>query len=181
MQKAKPSNVYFLTLIAIIVVFVAGCAKPSGPVEQPGSDDQKAREAIISQLNANADISAITWSPDEAAILYIMKGKPEKAGFNEVYLRKVSHEQAQLVGDVSPGFLKFTWSPNSAWFLISETPGEGVSNRIFDAAAIKEVHKIASLDVPVWSPDSMFIAYGFEQHDYGESWGSLQVYKLGDP
>jgi hypothetical protein len=176
---ARARKVYFPVLILVIFVCMAGCAKSPDPPEQPNGNDQKDSDVITNQLTTNADITAITWSPDAAAVLYIQKGKSKNAGFNGVYIWKVNEEQAQFIADVSPGFIKFTWAPNSQYFLISETPGEGVSNRIFNAFTLKEEHKIQSLDVPVWSPDSLSLAYGFEQHDYGTSVGSLEVYQLG--
>jgi len=178
-DRAFARKVYLPALVLLLLAFMAGCAKLSGPVDQPKDNDRKAINEITNQLSANADISAITWSPDETAVLYIQRGKPEKAGFNDVYIWKVNEDQAKIIGDISPGFLKFTWSPNSQYFLISETPGEGVINRILNAASLKEEKKLASLDIPVWSSDSMSLAYGFEQHAYGPSVGSLEVYKLG--
>ena len=177
MGTAIARKVYFPALILVFFVFMAGCAQSPGLPEQPNSDGQEAKDVITNQLTANSDITAITWSPDEAAVLYIQKGK--SAGFNGVHVWKVNEDQAQIIGDVSPGFLEFTWAPNSRYFLISETLGEGVTTRIFNAAVLKEEHKLQSLDIPVWSPDSLSLAYGFEQHDYGTSVGSLEVYKLG--
>ncbi|HWQ89303.1 MAG TPA: hypothetical protein VN374_04960 [Desulfitobacteriaceae bacterium] len=179
MKKVIVRKCYLLASVFIFLVFMAGCSKPLNPVAQNGNNS-KAKGAITNVLNSNKEISQITWSPDETTVLYVQKGNPEKAGSNEVYAWKVSEEQAKLISDVSPSFLGFTWSPNSKFFLISENLGEGVFNSVFNAGTLMpEGDRIKSLDVPVWSADSMFLAYGFEQHDYGESWGSLQVYELG--
>jgi len=179
MTIAAVRKVFFPVLILVVLVFMAGCGQAPPPPEQPDGKGQKDRDRINQELSANPEVSAISWSPDAAAVLYVQKGKPDKAGFNSVNIWKVNEAQAHLIGEVSPGLLGFRWSPDSQYFLVSETPGEGVSNRIFNAATLQEEHKLQSLDVPVWSPDSRSLAYGFEQHNFGPSVGSLEVYQLG--
>jgi len=43
----------------------------------------------------------------------------------------------------------------------------------------EETYKPKSFGIPVWNPDSSAIAYGNESHEYGDSWGFLEVYTLG--
>jgi hypothetical protein len=170
-----------LLLMVSWLVVIGGCSLPTDTGDsQPNGNNIKAKEAIVNVLSSNQELSAITWSPNETTVLYIQTGKPEKAGFDEAYAWRVEENQAKFICDVSPGFIGFSWSPSGQYFIISETPGEGVVNSVFNADSLTEAgSRIRSLDVPVWSADSKFLAYGFEQHDYGDSWGSLQVHELG--
>lgn len=110
----------------------------------------------------------------------IFTGRPEKNGMDEAYYWKVGEDKAKFIRDVSPTTHGFTWSPNSQYFLITEKLGDGAISRIVNVDFLtEEAFKIKSISTPVWSTDSRFVAYGFENHDYGESWGSLEVYELG--
>lgn len=181
MKKTDARKHQLLALLIILLVLAAGCSKPLDLDGQQNGNKGKNKEAIMNGLHSNPEIFQIVWSPDETAVAYVQKGSPEKAGSNEVYVWKVTEEEAKWLCEVSPGFLGFSWSPNSKYILISETPGEGVFSSVWNIAALMPAgDRIKSRDVPVWSGDSRFLAYGFEHHDYGESWGSLQVHKLGE-
>ncbi len=94
----------------------------------------------------------------------------------------MGEKQPRFIRDVTPTTHGFTWSPDSQYFLISEKLGEGAISSIVRADTLaEEAYKIKSIAIPVWSADSKALAFGNEQHDYGESWGSLEVYQLGQP
>lgn len=166
-------------LLLSIVLVASGCtAKP--PQEPP--QDQYTKDKIEAELKANPDISRIAWSPDDTMVVYVQTGKPEKSGMDEAYIRKVGADKAVLIRDVQPTTHGFTWSPDSRYFLLSEKLGDGSSSSIIKADSLQEeTYRIRSITIPVWSPDGTMLAFGNEMHDYGESWGSLEIYKLGAP
>lgn len=175
-------RVWFRVLLLSMFVFMVGCSTTPEPAEiQQQNDNKYAKEIIEEQLASNKEVFKTTWSPDNTKVVYILTGKPEKNGLDEAYLWHVEEEKASFVRDVSPTTRGFTWSPNSHYFLISEKLGEGSRSSIVNTdSLIEEAHKIKSMSIPVWSPDSLALAYGNEQHDFGESWGSLEIYKLGE-
>ncbi|ACL20570.1 hypothetical protein Dhaf_2543 [Desulfitobacterium hafniense DCB-2] len=162
------------------------------PVDQAGSKEpdsadltdqqkSKAREKIESALNANQEIFQITWSPDQEQVLYIQPGGASKKGLDEAYLWQIGKEEARFVRDVQPTVRSLSWSPDSKHFIISEKLAEGAINSIVNAETLQESpFKPKSMDTPVWKPDSTAIAYGNEFHEYGETWGFLEIYTLGD-
>ena len=164
-----------------IFILLSGCSQVSDPPEEREQNNNYPKEKIVEQLNAKGqEIFKITWSPDDKKVVYIQTGKPEKNGINESYLWKVGDENPKFVRDVIPTTDGFTWSPDSGYFLISEKLEEGATSTIVNANTLEEeAYKIKSITIPVWSPDSSSLAYGNENHDYGESWGSLEVYVLG--
>lgn len=174
-------NVWAFLLLFTIFTILSGCSPaPQDSGKQQQNENQYSKEKIQEQLAANKDIFKITWSPDNSKVVYIQTGKPEKNGMDEAYLWQTGQEKAQLIRDVTAVTHGFTWSPDSKYFLISEKLGEGAKSSIIDAQSLKdEDYIVKSISIPVWSADSKFLAYGNEQHDYGESWGSLEVYQLG--
>lgn len=177
----KPLRHYACLLLIIAMVAVAGCSEPAQSDQgQPNSDNTKAKNTIANTLQANKDIFKVTWSPDGTAVVYIQTGKPDKNGLDEAYIWRVGEAKAKFIRDVSPTTHGFNWSPDSKYFLISEKRGEGAISTIVDAHSLQAAaYKINSVGSPVWSKDSKALVYGNEQHEYGESWGSLEVYKLG--
>ncbi|MEL7567018.1 MAG: hypothetical protein AAGU27_19345 [Dehalobacterium sp.] len=169
-------------LLIMILVILTGCSFTPKPAENQQQNENKyTKEIIEEQLASNKEVFKTTWSPDDTKVVYIQTGKPEKNGLDEAYLWQVGEEKGSFIRDVSPTTHGFTWSPDSRYFLISEKLGEGAVSSIVDAASLsEEAYKIKSMSIPVWSSDSLSLAYGNEQHDTGESWGSLEVYKLGD-
>jgi hypothetical protein len=170
-------------LLSVFLMLGSGCSPKPGPAEPPNGNLLKDKTGITNILNSNPDIVQVTWSPAETTVLYIQKGKADQPGKSAAYAWKVNEEQPRLLEEVSPEFRAFTWSPNSKYFLISEKSGEEVLTLIYNAETFsKETPlQLKSSEVPVWSADSQFLAYGFEQHDYGDSWGSLKVYQIGQP
>lgn len=153
------------------------------PVGQKDSENQNpmTKEKIESALKANKNIFKVTWSPDDQHVLYIQTGNAQKQGMDEAYLWHVGNEKAQLVREVQPTTHGFSWSPDSKVFILSEKLGEGATNSIFHAETLKEeAFKPKSMHTPVWKPDSKALAYGNEFHEYGEIWGFLEIYTLGD-
>ncbi|HWQ73378.1 MAG TPA: hypothetical protein VN370_13795 [Desulfitobacteriaceae bacterium] len=168
-------------LLLSMSVILAGCSPAPLPGEiQEQNETGYTKKIIEEQLAANKEVFSTAWSPDNTKVVYIQTGKPEKDGLDEAYLWQVGEEKAGFVRDVSPTTHGFTWSPDSRYFLISEKLGEGAVSSIVNAASLgEETYKIKSVSIPVWSPDSSSLAFGNEQHDSGESWGSLEIYKLG--
>lgn len=153
------------------------------PAEQKDSEDPNSmtKTKIESALAANKDIFQITWSPDNKYVLYIQTGNAAKKGMDEAYLWLVGKEKAQFVRDVQPTTRGFSWSPDSKHFIISEKLGEGATNSIFNTETLKEgPFKPKSMHIPVWKPDGTAIAYGNESHEYGDIWGFLEIYTLGE-
>lgn len=170
-------------LVIVLIASLIGCTpKSNQDRDKPGEQKSLSKEQITSALSSITDVRKITWSPDEKMVVYVQTGKPEKNGMDEAYLWKVGEEEAKLVRDVKPTTFGFSWAPDSKHFLISEKLGEGAESGIIIADTLhEESYKMKSMGIPVWSPDSQSLAYGNETHEYGPSWGSLEVYTLGNP
>jgi len=126
-------------------------------------------------------VSRITWSPDDIKVIYIEENKSEENGLSEAYLWKVGEEKAAVVRVVSQETYSFTWASGSQYFLISEKQGEKFVNSIVNADNLfEEEYKIKSTSIPVWNPDGLSLVFSDEQNDYGEGWGSLEVYTIGE-
>lgn len=184
MTKKTLGKSLILVLLIGLLVFLTGCNDPipSEPSDNNQNEEVFTKEEIQSALSSKGEeVFRITWSPEEEMVVYIQAGKPEKEGLDEAYLWKVGEEDPKFVRDVSPTTHGFGWSPDSKYFIISEKLGEGAVNSIVKADTLQEeIFKPKSFGIPVWSPDSSAIAYGNEFHEYGESWGFLEVYKLGE-
>lgn len=176
MLLANRGYIYLLSLLLFGLILAAGCSKPVDPDTSAGG---KTRAEIDDVLKSTPDVGAMTWAPDGSMVLFTHQGKAEKADASAVMAWKLNEDQAQNIAEVSPEFKAFTWSPDSKHFVISETVGEGLINRIFETRLLAETKKFNSLDVPVWNPGGDALVFGFEHHDYGESWGSLRIYRLG--
>lgn len=172
----------WIRLLLISMIFIlAGCSTPDSQTNEKQDKDQYSQEIIKEKLNSNKKVFKATWSPDNTRVVYIQAGKPEKNGMDEAYLWQVGEEKARFIRNVSPTPHGFIWSPDNNYFLISEKLGEGSLSSIVNADSLDEAdYKIKSISIPVWSPDSLSLAYGNEQHYYGVSWGSLEIYKLGE-
>ncbi|MGE4274275.1 MAG: hypothetical protein AB7E31_15670 [Desulfitobacterium sp.] len=174
-------------LLLSVALIVTGCSTLPGSNNDPkppgstNNSQEMTKEKIDSALGANKDIFNITWSPDNTQVLYLQTGNAEKKGLDEAYLWQVGEEKAQFVRDVQPTTRSLSWSPDSNYFIISEKLGDGSSNSIINAETLKEgSFKPTSMHTPVWSSDSKAIAYGSEFHGYGDIWGSLEIYTLGE-
>lgn len=176
---AARRTLIFIGIIHLLLL-VGGCTQPPEPVDsQPNTNAVDPKEEIDKALSSNKDITKVTWSPDETIVLYILKRKTNQEDISTACARRVEEDQEQIVLDVSPGFQSFTWSPDSQHFIISETSGEGVINRIYQSISFEKELEILSVDIPVWSPDSSMLAYGFVRHSNEDIWGSLKVQRLG--
>jgi hypothetical protein len=179
-KRTLRRSIFGVLLISLLVII--GCTASPGQLDQnkqQGGDYSK--EKIQSALASKEEVFKLTWSPEEKKVVYVQKGKPEKNGLDEAYLWSVGEEEAKFVRDVKPTVHGFSWSPNSKYFLISEKLGDGAENSIVDVDTLQEeTYKPKSITMPVWSPDSLSLAYGNEYHEYGESWGFLEMYKLGE-
>lgn len=173
-RNSKPKSIKWLGVLLLgIIIILSGCSTLGN------GQDRYTKDIIEDKLTADQDVFKVTWSPDNTKVVFIRTGKPEKNGLDEAYLWQAGEEQAQYVRDVQPTTHGFSWSPDSHYFLISEKSGEGSSSSIVNASSLtEEGPKITSMSIPVWSPDSTALAYGNEEHVYGNSWGSLEVYKL---
>ncbi|AGA69138.1 hypothetical protein Desdi_1649 [Desulfitobacterium dichloroeliminans LMG P-21439] len=174
-------------LLLSMALMVTGCSTLPGsnnepkPPESTNNLQEATKDKIDSALVANKDIFKITWSPDNTQVLYIQTGNAEKKGLDEAYLWQVGEEKAQFVRDVQPTTRSLSWSPDSNYFIISEKLGDGSINSIINAETLNEgAFKPKSMQTPVWSSDSKAIAYGSEFHGYGDIWGSLEIYTLGE-
>lgn len=169
--------------VIVLVASLIGCTPETNQDgDKPGEQKGLSKEQITTALSSKTDVHKTTWSPDKKMVVYIQAGKPEKNGLDEAYLWKVGDEAPKLVRDVKPTTHGFSWAPDSKHFLISEKLGEGVESSIVLVDTLhEESYKTKSISIPVWSPDSQSLAYGDETHEYGPSWGSLEVYTLGDP
>jgi hypothetical protein len=176
MMSKLLKNVSLLILITLLLV--TGCATNSN---NNGAQNDFTKEKIDATLEASEEVFQITWSPDEEMVLYIQNGSEEKQGMDEAYYWRVGEEEAKFVRDVQPTTRGFAWSPDSKYFIISEKLGEGAKNSIVNVETMQEgTFKPQSMHIPVWSPDSTAIAYGNEFHEYGESWGFLEIYQIGE-
>ncbi|MFZ7102726.1 MAG: hypothetical protein ACOWWO_08710 [Peptococcaceae bacterium] len=167
---------------AVLIIFLITLAGCTAALEQkenrPGFDYTK--EDIQKFLATEEEVFAITWSPDGTGVVYIKEDKAEQEGLKKAYLWKAGEEKTRLIREVSRTTHSFNWSPDSQYFLISEKLEDGsVSSIVRADTLVEEEYKIKSTSLPVWSPDSLTLAFSAEQHDYGESWGSLEVYTLG--
>ncbi len=152
----------------------------SNPDQTGSSENDYSKEKIQNLLASKNEASKIIWSPDDTQVVYIEEDNLDN-GLNKAHLWKVGEANSTFVRDVSPTTYGFTWAPDSKHFLISEKLGEGSINSIVAAASLaEEEYEIKSISTPVWSPDGLSLAYAYEQHNYGESWGSLEVYTLGE-
>ena len=180
-QLKKKPLARSLAIIAIVSLFalLIGCS-PSSDLDDKQS--QFTKEKIMEALTSSeAEIFQITWSPDEKNVVYIQQGDAENEGLDEAYIWKVGEEQPHFVKKVKPTVHGFSWSPDNKYFLISEKLGEGAESTIFNASTLQqEAFKPQSISIPVWSPDSTALAYGKEENHYGQSWGFLEIYTLGD-
>lgn len=169
-------------VLLFTVVLSSGCSKSIAPGTTPDDGRAKARAAIEESLKSNANNGAVTWAPDGSMVLYTQKGQAEKADFSSVMAWRLNEAQAKSIAEVSPGFKAFTWSPDSQNFLISESPGEGVINRLFGAETLTEALKFNSLDIPVLhlgdSKAQMIAALG---SDYKESPPSDEIMNFPEP
>lgn len=182
MNIAMGKRIFPIVLMFVMLFAITGCTNTLDKDEQLNKEGKNNKGEIVNTLNTNKEIFNTTWSTDEKAVVYIQTGKPEKNGLDEAYIWKVGEEHPIFIRDVSPTTYGFTWSPDNQYCLISEKLGEGVISIIFEVKSLtEEAYKIESITVPVWSADSKALAYGNEQHDYGDSWGSLEIYKLGQP
>lgn len=174
-HNCYPKISWLAVLVLGIIIVVAGCSTPG-----IGQDnDRYTKDIIEDKLTADQDVFKVTWSPDNTKVVFIRTGKPEKNGSDEAYLWQVGEEQARYVRDVQPTTHGFSWSPDSHYFLISEKSGEGSVSTIINASSLaEEGERIISISIPVWSPDSMALAFGNEERFYENSWGTLEVYKL---
>lgn len=168
-------------LLICVLGMLTGCTTaPNQPGDNKPNGEVFTQEEIRKALASKQEVFQTTWSPDQRTVVYIQKGKPEKNGMDEAYLWKVGEKDPKPVRDVSGTTHGFAWSPDSKYFLISEKLGEGAINSVVKADTLQEeTYKPKSLAIPVWSADSLALAYGNESHEYGESWGFLEVYKLG--
>ena len=181
----------FLMLFTVFIVLTFGSCnlkpredesevKPDDQQEQQEEQEKYSKLVIDEKLAANKELFDITWSPDDTKAIYIQPGTSKENGLDEAYLWQVGKENPELIREVTPTTYSFIWSPDSRYFLIREKLGEGSINSIVNAGTLtEESHKIKSISAPAWSSDSQSLAYGYEHHDYGESWGSLEVYTIG--
>jgi len=179
MLLSNRRNICMIVLLLFSLVLMPGCSKSDAPGVSPDDGKAQTRASIDDVLKSTSDVGAITWAPDESMVLYTQKVKAEGSDSKTVMAWKLNETQAKSITEVSPGFMAFNWSSDSKHFLISENSGEGVINRIFAAEQLAETYKFNSLDVPVWNKNGNALVFGFEHHDYGESWGSLRIYRLG--
>lgn len=167
------------TLIGIVIismmVALAGCNFSSG---EKGKENYT-REVIQEKLNSSSGISKVTWSADGKKVVYIQENINGDSAADKIYLWMVGEEKASAAGDAIMDVYSFTWAPDSQYFLISYKQGEKYESRIIKAEIIaEEKFKIASTDLPVWSPDSKSIVYSNGWDNYGENWGSMEVYSI---
>jgi len=169
-------NKKLVTIISLVVVLLmAGCS-----AKQQNTPAGFTQEKIQEILSAKAEVFRITWSPDKQFVLYLQQGKADKNGKDEVYLWQTGQENARFVRDVLPATQGFVWSPDSKYFLIGETSGEGLNSSIYDRDTLTAVaYTLKSKTIPVWSPDSKMLAYGNEVPGYEGRWGTLEVNVLG--
>lgn len=166
-------------LISLLAIVTACTPAPSQTGDNKQNEEVFTKDEISAALSEQGAFK-ITWSPDEKSVIYIQQGKVEKDGMDEAYLWNVGEEEPKSIRDVSPTTHGFAWSPDGKYFIISEKLGDGAINGIVKTATLQEeAFRPKSIGIPVWSPDSSAIAYGNEYHEYGESWGFLEVYKIG--
>lgn len=167
-----------------LLVILTGCThSPAQTGDHPQNEKEVfTKEEIMAALSAKVEVFQVTWSPDEKAVIYIQGGNPKENQTDQAYIWKVGEKEPKAVRTVSSTTRGFSWSPDCKYLLISEKLGEGAINSIVNTESLQEgTYKIKSISLPVWSPDSLSLAYGFETHEFGPSWGSLEVYTLGAP
>lgn len=172
-------NICIIAILLFSLVLISGCSKSDAPGVSSDDGKAQARASIEDVLKSTPDVGAITWAPDASMVLYTQKVKADGSDSKTVMAWKLNETKAKSIAEVSQGFMAFNWSSDSKHFVISENPGEGMINRIFKAGLVEEIYKFNSLDVPIWNKNGDALVFGFEHHDYGESWGSLRIYRLG--
>lgn len=167
MLKKSFLGILFISLLA----FFVGCAFNSGETGKENHDYSK--EIIQEELNLSEGVSEITWSPDGQMVIYNDGDK--------VCFRKMREEKAQVVREDSGENCSFTWSPDSRYFLITEKRENKLVSTIVEAATLaEEKYQIKSTSLPLWSPDGLSLVFADETNDYGENWGSMKIYELGE-
>jgi len=167
-----------IMLFSLLAVF-SGCTSGT---ENTGNEEKEYTRALIQEeLNTTEGIYDITWSPDNQKVIYRAEGNSENNDPDKVYLRKVGEDKANIVREISQGNYSFTWSPDSQYFLISEQQGEKISSNIFNADTLaEEKYKIESTSLPIWNPKGLSLVFANEKNYYGDSWGYMETYTIGD-
>ncbi|MDF2673244.1 MAG: hypothetical protein K0R09_1509 [Clostridiales bacterium] len=164
-------------VLSSLLAALTGCT--STPGEQGKVQNNYSKEIIRDELNSDKGLSKITWSPDNKKVIYLQKDIDDNNIMDKIYLWKVGEEKAEVVKEVSKEIYSFIWSPDNQYFLISKQQGGKYENNIVKAKILaEEKYKLVSTDLPVWSPDSLSLAFSNEEKDSGEEWGSLEVYTI---
>lgn len=172
--KKMLAGLILITLLAVLT----GCTSKTDKI---GKDKNiYSKDAIQDKLNSSKGVSKITWSPDNKKVVYLQESADGNNGSDKIYIWRVDKEQAEAAQDVSLEVFGFVWSPDSKYFLISEKQGEKYENTIVKAEdLVQEKYKISSTGLPVWSPESLSLAFSNDAEFYGEKWGYLEVYTIG--
>lgn len=148
----------------------------ASPSATPAVKHTKAE--METQLEADrANLLDVTWSPDNAAVVYL---RTVSSGA-KIFIWKTSQEKEQAVCDAKTVFGGFLWSPDSRYFLIKtgHTSPNVMTSSVIETKTLKKIGEdltTADAAAPVWSPDSKYLA--LSTMDEGTGKISLDIYAL---
>lgn len=210
-RRFTRKKLIYLMAIAVIIscaLVIGGCAKLVESETQPSATDtQASASAEISDATAspesteapNATTSpaaeksdkvsvektleglnayTITWSPDMTVVVYIA----DSSDASNIFAWKVGEKDPKYLAINGGTTSGFTWSPNSAYFLINVGhmgPGN-VTSTIYEVKTLQPtIPDLTSISGPVWSSDSRYIALSTAKQD-DSGYIAVDVYTIAD-
>ncbi len=175
MSRAYVTKVFTAILVLGFLMGLSGCGSNGK------GEGTYTKEDISAFLDSQQDVTQAKWSPDAKKVVYLKKEKVNGQEKGTAYLWTSGEKSGLMVGELSSAVIDFKWSPDSKYFLMSGQEENGCLTKIIKADnRIEEPVRIKSFEVPSWSPDSTALAYAYEERPIDVTWGTLEIYTLGD-